>query len=42
MTKPFIAIPGRISPEAAGQRSEVAVTRMTYIDAVRRAGGIPI
>jgi putative glutamine amidotransferase len=41
MTKPLIAIPGRISPEAAGQRSEVAVTRMTYIDAVRRAGGIP-
>lgn len=42
MTKPFIAIPGRISPEATGQRSEVAVSRMTYIDAIRRAGGIPI
>ncbi len=42
MTQPLIAIPGRRSPEATGQRTAVVAGGRLYIDAVQRAGGLPI
>lgn len=42
MTKPLIAIPGRRSPEATGQRTAVVAGGRLYADAVQRAGGLPV
>ena len=42
MTRPLIAIPGRRSPEAAGQRTAVVAGGRLYADAVQRAGGLPV
>ncbi len=38
---PFIAIPGRRTPEAKGLRTEAVAAGELYLDAVRRAGGEP-
>ena len=38
---PFIAIPGRRTPEAKGLRTEAVAAGERYLDAVRRAGGEP-
>ena len=42
MTQPLIAIPGRHSPEATGQRTAVVAGGRLYVDAVQRAGGLPV
>lgn len=42
MNRPLIAIPGRRSPEAQGQRTAVVAGGRLYADAVQRAGGIPV
>lgn len=42
MTQPLIAIPGRRSPEATGQRTAVVAGGRLYVDAVQRAGGLPV
>jgi putative glutamine amidotransferase len=42
MTRPLIAIPGRRSPEAQGQRTAVVAGGRLYADAVQRAGGLPV
>ena len=42
MSPPLIAIPGRISPEATGHRTPVISCGQNYIDAVHRAGGLPV
>ena len=42
MSKPLIAIPGRMSPEATGHRTPVTSCGQNYIDAIHRAGGLPI
>lgn len=42
MTRPLIAIPGRRSPEATGQRTAVIAGGRLYADAVQRAGGLPV
>jgi putative glutamine amidotransferase len=38
---PFIAVPGRRTPEAKGLRTEAVAAGELYLDAVRRAGGEP-
>ena len=38
---PFIAVPGRRTPEAKGLRTEAVAVGELYLDAVRRAGGEP-
>ena len=38
---PFIAVPGRRTPEAKGLRTEAVAAGERYLDAVRRAGGEP-
>ena len=42
MSKPLIAIPGRMSPEATGHRTPVTSCGQNYIDAIHRAGGLPV
>jgi putative glutamine amidotransferase len=42
MSRPLIAIPGRRSDEAQGQRTAVVVGGRLYADAVQRAGGLPV
>jgi putative glutamine amidotransferase len=42
MTRPLIAIPGRRSDEAKGQRTSVVLGGRRYADAVQRAGGLPV
>lgn len=42
MSRPLIAIPGRRSDEAKGQRTPVVAGGRLYADAVQRAGGLPI
>ena len=42
MSKPLIAIPGRLSPEATGHRTPVTSCGQNYIDAIHRAGGLPV
>ena len=42
MTRPLIAIPGRRSPEAQGQRTAVVAGGRLYADAIQRAGGLPV
>jgi putative glutamine amidotransferase len=42
MKQPLIAIPGKLSPEAVGHRTPVVSCGQNYIDAVHRAGGLPI
>ncbi len=41
MSRPLIAIPGRRSDEAKGQRTPVVIGGRFYADAVHRAGGLP-
>ena len=38
---PFIAVPGRRTPEAKGLRTEAVAAGVRYLDAVRRAGAEP-
>jgi putative glutamine amidotransferase len=38
---PFIAVPGRRTPEAKGLRTKAVAAGELYLDAVRRAGGEP-
>jgi len=40
--RPFVAIPGRRSPEAEGHRTPVVSGGRFYADAVQRAGGLPL
>lgn len=42
MTRPLIAIPGRRSDEAKGQRTPVVLGGRLYANAVQRAGGLPV
>lgn len=42
MTLPLIAIPGRRSDSAARLRTPVVAAGRFYVDAVQRAGGIPV
>jgi len=42
MSKPLIAIPGRRSPEASGLRTAVVAGGRFYMDAIQRAGGLPV
>lgn len=42
MSRPLIAIPGRRSDEAKGQRTAVVAGGRLYADAVQRAGGLPV
>ena len=42
MSRPLIAIPGRRSDEAKGQRTPVVAGGRLYADAVQRAGGLPV
>lgn len=42
MNRPLIAIPGRRSDEAKGQRTPVISGGRFYADAVQRAGGLPV
>lgn len=42
MTKPLIAIPGRRSAEAQGHRTAVVSGGRLYVDAIQRAGGLPV
>jgi putative glutamine amidotransferase len=39
---PFVAIPGRRTPEAKGMRTEAVAAGERYLDSVRRAGGEPV
>lgn len=40
--RPLVAIPGRRSPEAAGHRTPVVSGGRFYVDAIQRAGGLPV
>ena len=42
MTPPLIAIPGRRSDEAKSMRTPVVAAGRFYVDAIQRAGGIPV
>lgn len=42
MTSPLIAIPGRRSSEAKGHRTPVISGGRLYVDALQRAGGLPV
>lgn len=42
MTRPLIAIPGRRSDEAKNHRTPVVSAGRFYVDAIQRAGGIPV
>lgn len=42
MSAPLIVIPGRRSDEAKGQRTSVVVGGRFYVDAIQRAGGLPV
>lgn len=42
MTAPLIAIPGRRSDEAKAMRTPVVAAGRFYVDAIQRAGGIPV
>ena len=42
MKPPLIAIPGRRSDEAKGHRTPVVSGGRLYVDAVQRAGGLPV
>ncbi len=42
MTSPLIAIPGRRSDEAKNMRTPVVAAGRLYVDAIQRAGGIPV
>lgn len=42
MTKPLILIPGRRSEEAQGHRTPVISGGRFYVDAIQRAGGLPL
>ena len=40
--RPLVAIPARRSPEAAGHRTPVVSGGRFYVDAIHRAGGLPM
>jgi len=42
VTSPLIAIPGRRSDEAKSMRTPVVAAGRFYVDAIQRAGGIPV
>ena len=42
MTAPLIAVPGRRSDEAKAMRTPVVAAGRFYVDAIQRAGGIPV
>lgn len=42
MTAPLVAVPGRRSPEATGLRTPVVAGGRLYLDAIQRAGGLPV
>lgn len=41
-TRPLVAVPARRSPEAAGHRTPVVSGGRFYVDAIQRAGGLPL